>query len=76
MKKTVAILCGGKSGEHSISCVSAASVTKTLKEDYLIVPVGITREGKWVSVSLEEMCSWNLKSMPEIQPEGREEISL
>ena len=74
MKKTVAILCGGKSGEHSISCVSAASVAKTLKEDYRIVPIGITREGDWVSVSLEEMCSWNLKSMPEIKPEGREEI--
>ena len=76
MKKKIAILCGGKSGEHSISCVSAGSVAKTLKEDYRIVPVGITRDGKWVSLSLEELCSWSLKSLPEIRPEGREEISL
>lgn len=73
--KKIAILCGGKSEEHSISCVSAGSVARTLKKDYRLIPVGITKGGKWVSLSLEELCSWNLKNPPEIESEGREEIA-
>ncbi|MBQ5493396.1 MAG: D-alanine--D-alanine ligase [Aeriscardovia sp.] len=74
MKKRIVILCGGKSGEHPISCVSAASVARTLKDSYQITPVGITRSGEWVSLSLDEVCSWNLKDLPEIEAEGRQEV--
>jgi len=48
-KTRVAVLFGGRSGEHPISCVSAGSVLGALDRDrYEVLPVGITREGRWV----------------------------
>jgi len=45
----VAVVFGGRSTEHSISCVSAASVLAALDpEVYEVVPVGITPKGAWV----------------------------
>lgn len=40
---------GGRSPEHAISCVSAGGVIGALDPDeFEVVPVGITREGRWV----------------------------
>ncbi|RKT85817.1 D-alanine-D-alanine ligase [Saccharopolyspora antimicrobica] len=48
-KTRVAVVFGGRSTEHGISCVSAGSVLAHLDPDrFEIVPVGITREGAWV----------------------------
>jgi D-alanine-D-alanine ligase len=45
----VAVVFGGRSGEHAISCVSAGSVLRHLdRARFEAVPVGITREGAWV----------------------------
>jgi D-alanine-D-alanine ligase len=45
----VAVVFGGRSGEHAISCVSAGSVLANLDpERFDVVPVGITRDGAWV----------------------------
>jgi D-alanine-D-alanine ligase len=45
----VAVLFGGRSSEHAISCVSAGSVLTHLdRERFEVVPVGITRTGAWV----------------------------
>jgi len=45
----VAVVFGGRSGEHAISCVSAGSVLANLdRERFDVVPVGITPEGAWV----------------------------
>ncbi len=45
----VAVVFGGRSTEHAISCISAGSVLRALDHDrYEVVPVGITREGRWV----------------------------
>ena len=45
-KTRVAIVFGGRSPEHGISCVSAGSVLGALDPDeYEVVPVGITRDG-------------------------------
>jgi len=42
------ILFGGRSGEHDVSLISAASVMKALDPaKYEIVPIGITRDGHW-----------------------------
>jgi D-alanine-D-alanine ligase len=42
------ILFGGRSGEHEVSLTSAASVIKALDPaKYEVVPIGITREGRW-----------------------------
>ncbi|MEU4561340.1 D-alanine--D-alanine ligase family protein [Actinoplanes sp. NPDC023936] len=48
-KTRVAIVFGGRSTEHAISCVSAGAILGALDPDqYEAVPVGITREGRWV----------------------------
>jgi len=45
----VAVVFGGRSEEHSISCISAGSVIAALDpERYDVVPVGIARDGRWV----------------------------
>jgi D-alanine-D-alanine ligase len=45
----IAVVFGGRSTEHAISCVSAGSVLAALDpERYDVVPVGITPEGRWV----------------------------
>ena len=45
----VAVVFGGRSTEHAISCVSAGSVLSALDPDrYDVVPIGITTEGTWV----------------------------
>ena len=45
----VAVVFGGRSSEHRISCVSAGSVLHHLdRERYEVVPVGITPDGAWV----------------------------
>ncbi len=50
MRKTVAVFFGGRSGEHIVSLRSAASIMKAIDpEQYDIVPVGITREGAWIT---------------------------
>ncbi len=45
----VALVFGGRSSEHAVSCVTAGSVLAALDRDrYEVVPIGITREGRWV----------------------------
>lgn len=40
---------GGRSNEHSVSCVSAGSILRNLDpEQYEVVPIGITTDGAWV----------------------------
>jgi D-alanine-D-alanine ligase len=47
-KRRVAVLFGGRSAEHEISCVSARSVIDALDpETTEVVPIGITRDGSW-----------------------------
>jgi D-alanine-D-alanine ligase len=49
-KIRVAVLFGGRSGEHEISLRSAESVLGALdRSKYEVVPVGITKTGKWLS---------------------------
>ena len=48
----VAVVFGGRSTEHAISCVSAGSVLAALDPArYEVVPVGITPKGAWVLTS-------------------------
>lgn len=53
MKKLrVGILFGGRSGEHEVSLLSAASVFDAIdKNKYDVVPIGITKEGHWVTAA-------------------------
>jgi len=50
--KTIAILYGGKSGEHEVSLISASSIIAFLdKAQYSIIPIGITKDGQMVARS-------------------------
>jgi len=51
-KIRVAIVFGGRSSEHAVSCSTAASVMGAIDRDrYDVVPVGIARDGRWVLVA-------------------------
>jgi len=47
----VMVVFGGRSGEHEVSLASARAITEALKKSgrHEVVPVGITREGRWIS---------------------------
>lgn len=50
-KKTVAVVFGGCSSEHEVSCVSATTVISNINtEEYDIIMIGITKEGRWLKV--------------------------
>ena len=50
-KPRVAVVFGGRSGEHTISCATAAGVLSAMDRDrFDVVPVGITPAGQWVLV--------------------------
>src|ERR1017187_10777784 len=54
-KLRVGVLFGGRSGEHEVSLLSAASVLNAIdKKKYDVVPIGITREGRWVTAAHAE----------------------
>jgi D-alanine-D-alanine ligase len=69
-KPVVAIVFGGTSGEHSISCLSAASVLNALDtEKYEVIAVAITKKGDWYIHSTDPSALLTQK-LPEIQAEG------
>ncbi len=56
MKKIrVGVLFGGRSGEHEVSLLSAASVLNAIDRDkYDVVPIGITKDGRWLTAEHAE----------------------
>jgi D-alanine-D-alanine ligase len=44
----VVVICGGQSGEHEVSLVSARAIVDALRERHQVVPVGVTRGGAWI----------------------------
>src|SRR6266852_263373 len=54
-KLRVGILFGGRSGEHEVSLLSAASVLSAIdKTKYEVVPIGITKDGRWLTAEHAE----------------------
>ncbi len=48
-KLRVGVLFGGRSGEHEVSLLSAASILKAIdRKKYDVVPIGITKQGRWL----------------------------
>ena len=70
MKKLrVGVLFGGRSGEHEVSLLSAASVLNAIdKKKYEVVPIGITKQGRWVTAAHAERL---LQGKPPETPEPR-----
>jgi D-alanine-D-alanine ligase len=48
-KTRVALVFGGRSSEHAVSCATAAGVMRAIdRETYEVIPIGIARDGHWV----------------------------
>lgn len=71
-KIRVAVVYGGDSPEHSISCISAAAVMSHLDaQRYEVIPVGVTRQGRWVAGTTDPVAG---RELPEVQ--DAEEVAL
>jgi len=69
-KLRVGVIFGGRSGEHEVSLASAASVIRALDpEKYEAVPIGITKDGRWLVGTGAQ------KLLPEVLKSG-ERVSL
>ncbi|MEO6882126.1 MAG: D-alanine--D-alanine ligase A, partial [Mycobacteriaceae bacterium] len=68
----VAVVFGGQSSEHAVSCVSAGSVLAQLDADrFEVVPVGIARDGSWVlGTSDLATLSFTQGRLPSVDPNG------
>lgn len=69
-KPRVAVLFGGRSSEHAVSCVTAAGVLGAINRDkYEVIPIGIAKTGQWV-LPAEDTAQWSLSasSLPEVVP--------
>jgi len=65
----VALLFGGRSSEHAISCVTAGSVLQAIDpEKYDVVPIGIAKDGRWVLESGDgsRLAITDRQSLPEV----------
>ena len=69
----VALIFGGTSSEHGVSCLTAASVLAAIDQDrFDVVGVGISPSGRWTQVSLDELASYEVTEgkLPQItEPE-------
>src|SRR3954452_6672451 len=53
-KPRIAVVFGGRSSEHAVSCATAGSVLQAIDpERYDVLPVGITKDGRWVLESAD-----------------------
>src|SRR4051794_40737930 len=71
-KPRVALVFGGRSSEHAISCMTAAGVLRALdRERYDVVPLGIARDGRWV-LAADEPAALEARgsTLPEVDPTG------
>ena len=71
-KQVIAIICGGPSSEHEVSCVSAGGVLKGLDpERFDPILIGITKSGSWVLLPIDYQLEIVNKKMPVIQDNGK-----
>ncbi len=82
-KPRVAVVFGGRSGEHGISCVTASGVLAAIDRDaYEVVAIGITRSGAWTLVD-DDPARWGLPpgaagagDLPEVTADGGVAVAL
>jgi D-alanine-D-alanine ligase len=76
-KTRVAVVFGGRSTEHAISCVSANSILNALDPtEFEVVPVGITRAGRWVLTRGDTQLAIEGRRLPEVTDESGTEVVL
>ncbi|HEX6057181.1 MAG TPA: D-alanine--D-alanine ligase family protein [Intrasporangium sp.] len=67
----VAIVFGGRSSEHAVSCATAAGVMRAIDRDkYDVVPIGVSRDGQWV-LAADDPARFELTAgrTPEVLPD-------
>jgi D-alanine-D-alanine ligase len=71
-KIRVGVLFGGRSSEHSISCISANSIINVIdREKYQVIPIGITKDNSWVIFSDKApFLTLTKTELPEVTKEG------
>ena len=75
-KSKVAIICGGKSSEHEISCVSANGILNSIDRNlFEPVLIGITKSGKWLLLPDDTNFAIINGALPTV-PESGVEISI
>ena len=75
-KSRIAIICGGKSSEHEISCVSANGILNTIdRNKFEPVLIGITKSGKWLLLPDDSNFSIVNGALPTV-PESGIEVSI
>jgi len=69
-KPRVAVVFGGRSSEHAVSCSTAGSVLSVIDRDkYDVVPIGITTDGKWVLEAGDaERLALTASQVPSVDP--------
>jgi D-alanine-D-alanine ligase len=68
-KPRVAVLFGGRSSEHAVSCATASSVLGAIDRDaYEVIPIGVTRTGRWV-LAADDPERWAISAgmLPEVK---------
>ncbi len=74
-KVRIAVVFGGRSAEHAISCVSAGSVMAALDRDrYEVIPVGIAPDGRWVLADPDQQLAIEDDTLPQVS--GGTAVSL
>ena len=75
-KIRVAVICGGKSSEHEISCISANGVLGAIDKNLFEVElIGITKTGKWLYLPADTSFLAQNGVLPSV-PESGVEISV
>jgi D-alanine-D-alanine ligase len=71
-RSRVAVVFGGRSTEHAVSCISAGSVLAAIDRDtYDVVPIGISRDGRWVLAADEpDKLAITGGTLPEVEESG------
>ena len=74
----VAVVFGGRSNEHAISCVSAGSILRNLDpQRFDVIAVGITPEGSWVLTDGDpEALAITNRQLPEVTADCGTELAL
>ncbi|KAA8967747.1 D-alanine--D-alanine ligase family protein [Mycobacterium sp.] len=74
----VAVVFGGRSNEHAISCVSAGSILRNLDpQRFDVVAVGITPDGSWLLTGADlDALAITDRRLPQVSPASGAELAL
>lgn len=75
-KQRVALICGGRSSEHEVSCISATGILDAIdRSRFEPILIGITRSGNWRALRSKDDFALSSDGLPEVA-EGPNEITI